>query len=509
MTLKHFGGKVPMIKRKVTLLNMISGLVLQLCAVVSGFIIPKVILTYFGSEANGLVASINQFLSYITLVEGGITGIVCANLYKPIVDKNNEKICSILKTANSFFRKIGIIFACYTIVLGAIYPIIFKTGFSWTYVFTLTVIMAWNLLIQYMFSLTLRTFLNADKKSYIVNFTQVVITILNIGLTILSVNLYPSIHLMKFINGFLYIIQPIIYSLIIKREYNFKVAEAKKDNSLIKERWNGFAINIAAFMHNSTDITILTIFSTLQVVSIYSVYLLVVNGVKGLTYSCFSGISHSVGQAYARNDLKELNEKLDLYEYIVFTLVSFIFTVTCLLITPFVLLYTEGINDANYNQPIFGILLVVSEALYLIKLPHLDLAYSANKFKEITIPAYIEAGLNIVISITLVRAIGLIGVAIGTIIGMLYRMMFHVYYTSKIIENRPQIVFYKKFLGYTIASVLSFMLCINLFPFDKINISSWIMHGVIYSIIVGALLLFLSLLAFKKELRYFKNYVKK
>lgn len=73
-------------KNKATLLNMISGLILQLFTLVSGFILPKIILIYFGSEVNGLVSSLNQFLSYITLVEGGITGVIVANLYKPIVD---------------------------------------------------------------------------------------------------------------------------------------------------------------------------------------------------------------------------------------------------------------------------------------------------------------------------------------------------------------------------------------------------------------------------------------
>lgn len=134
-----------------------------------------------------------------------------------------------------------------------------------------------------------------------------------------------------------------------------------------------------------------------------------------------------------KKDWKELNQKLDLYEYVVFVLVFFIFTVTALLINPFIQLYTRDVTDANYNQPIFGILLIISEGLYLVKFPHLNLAYAANKFKEITVPAYIEALLNIVISVILVHKFGLVGVAVGTIVGMTYRMMFHVYYTSKIV----------------------------------------------------------------------------
>ncbi|MCQ5164383.1 polysaccharide biosynthesis C-terminal domain-containing protein, partial [Faecalibacterium prausnitzii] len=68
----------------------------------------------------------------------------------------------------------------------------------------------------------------------------------------------------------------------------------------------------------------------------------------------------------------------------------------------------------------------------------------SNKFKEITVQAYIEAMMNIMISVALVKWIGLIGVTIGTIVGMTYRMVFHVYYTSKIVPGRPQCIFYRK-----------------------------------------------------------------
>ena len=67
----------------------------------------EIILTNFGSSVNGLVSSLNQFLSYITLIEGGITGVVLANLYKPLVDHDDKKISAVLVTAKKFFNKIG------------------------------------------------------------------------------------------------------------------------------------------------------------------------------------------------------------------------------------------------------------------------------------------------------------------------------------------------------------------------------------------------------------------
>ena len=121
---------------------MISGLILQMFTILSGFILPKIILTCFGSEVNGLVSSLNQFLSYISLVEGGITGVVMANLYKPIVEKDEQKISAVMVTANRFFKKIGILFVAYSVGLSIVYPLLFKTEFNFAYVCSLTLILS-------------------------------------------------------------------------------------------------------------------------------------------------------------------------------------------------------------------------------------------------------------------------------------------------------------------------------------------------------------------------------
>ena len=61
-------------------------------------------------------------------------------------------------------------------------------------------------------------------------------------------------------------------------------------NYQLKNKWDGLAQHIASVVHNNTDITILTIFSTLTEVSVYSVYYLVVKGIKAITLEFIGGI---------------------------------------------------------------------------------------------------------------------------------------------------------------------------------------------------------------------------
>lgn len=493
-------------KNKITLLNVISALVLQVITIISGFIIPKIILYYFGSNVNGLISSLNQFLGYIVIIEGGITGVVMANLYKPLYDKDMEKVSSIIKTTERFYKRIGLIFIIYTFVLAFIYPLLFKTDFSYSYVCTLTFVLSISLFIQYMFSLTLMNLLNADKKVYIVSITKSIITILSIIFVIISVKIYPNVHVLKLLTGILFIIQPLVFNSYVEKNYKIN-KNAKENKSILKSRWNGFAINIAAFIHNGTDVAILTIFTNLSTVSIYSVYALVSSGLKQIIQSISSGISPTIGQTIANGNKEELHEKMNLYEYIILLLVYFLFTIAGLLITPFVMIYTKDITDANYCQPLFGMLLIVSEALYLIKLPHLSLAYNSNKFKEITKPAFIEAGLNIIVSIILISKFGLIGVAIGTLVAMTYRLIFHIYYTSKIIESRKPIIYYKKIIIFSIATLIGILICTNYISNVQYTVLSWIVHAVIYSIIFVVIYLVTSLIFFKNELKILKKYL--
>ena len=68
-------------RTKKALMNVSMSLLLQILVVLYGFIVPKIIISNFGSEVNGLIASITQFLGYIALLESGFGPVVKAVLF--------------------------------------------------------------------------------------------------------------------------------------------------------------------------------------------------------------------------------------------------------------------------------------------------------------------------------------------------------------------------------------------------------------------------------------------
>ena len=62
---------------------------------------------------------------------------------------------------------------------------------------------------QYFFSITWNTLLQADKKVYIVSNIQTFCVVLNTLSTIVLIKLFPNIHIIKLISAVIFIFQPI------------------------------------------------------------------------------------------------------------------------------------------------------------------------------------------------------------------------------------------------------------------------------------------------------------
>lgn len=152
-------------RKKKFALNAVSGLIKQMVTILCGFILTRAILLHYGSVTNGLVASITQFLGFITFLEMGIGPVIQTNLYKPLADKNCNDISAIVKASNSFFRRIGSIFIFYIILLCIIFPRITESGYSNLYTISLLVIISISTIAQYFLGMTYQLLLNADQKA--------------------------------------------------------------------------------------------------------------------------------------------------------------------------------------------------------------------------------------------------------------------------------------------------------------------------------------------------------
>lgn len=425
--------------------NLSSALLLQIVALICGFILPRLILVSFGSAYNGIINSVNQFLSCVTLLRAGVGGVTRAALYKPLNDNDMIRVAEIVKATEIFMQKVAIIFTCFLLVFASIYPIWVSDEFSWAFTFTLILAIGFSTVVQYFFGITYSFLLQADQKLYIYNCLQIVTYILNTGITVVLINNGFELRIVKLASSLVFCITPLFIYSYVHRKYRMPKG-IKPDSACIAQRWDAFAHQVAAFVHNNTDLMVLTILSTLYQISVYSVYYLVVNGIRKLIDTCSGSIEALFGSMLANKENSSIKLRIQLYEWILHLIAGILFGATAFLIVPFVSVYTRSVVDVNYVNPIFGCVICLAEFMACIRLPYQNLTEAAGHFKQTKRDAITEAVLNILISILLVRHWGITGVAIGTLIAMTYRTIKFAAYASRTFINRPFEEFFKRLL---------------------------------------------------------------
>ena len=97
-------------KTQMLMATYVSQFVLQLVLIASAFFVTKTIVLIYGSEINGLMISINQFIAYFALAEAGIAGAAIYALYSPLSYGDNKKISLIFLTVKKMFWQSGGLF---------------------------------------------------------------------------------------------------------------------------------------------------------------------------------------------------------------------------------------------------------------------------------------------------------------------------------------------------------------------------------------------------------------
>ena len=357
------------------------------------------------------------------MMEMGIGAVVQSALYEPLAKKDKKRISEIVISAEGFFRKIALAFLIYTILLMFIYPNYIQNVEAWWFESSLIAIIAISSLAEYFLGMTYKLLLMADQRSYITLTAQSTAIVLNFVVCIILMHLGASIHLVKLSAVLVMLLRPIVQSFYVHKNYNIDRNFRPVDEP-IKQKWNGVAQHLAYYVTNNTDTMVLSLFSTLENVSIYTVYNMITNGIRQLILTLSTGIQAMFGNMLVNREFETLNCRFKKFEWQIHTIVVIVFSCVGVLIVPFVSVYTNGINDANYYQPAFAILLTFANAVYCIRLPYNIMVLAAGHYKQTQASAIIEMLINVIVSIVLVFKFGLIGVAIGTLIALGYRTVY-------------------------------------------------------------------------------------
>lgn len=484
-----------MSRKKKLFLNTILGVLKQVVTVVCGFILPRYLLLYYGSHINGLVASINNFLSFISLLDLGVGSVIQANLYKPLAEKNEREISQIVKASEKFFGKLGCIFLVYILALCFVLPNI--VGFDSLFSISLLLIISISSVVQYFCGMTYQLLLNADQKSYVQLVLQIITIVLNTALSIVLIKMGAPIHVVKLVTAIVFVLRPFGQMAYVHKHYKID-HDTKLVGEPIKQKWNGFSQHLASVVCQNIDVVVLTFLSSLKNVSIYSVYYNVTNGVEQIVMTAATGLESLFGNMIAKNENEQLLNTFCIVEWLTHTGVTIIFSITMITIVPFVGVYTRGIEDTNYLTPKFAVILVLAYGIQCLRVPYFRVIKAAGHFKETQNGAYISAGLNIFFTIALVLKYGLIGTAIGTLIALFYHTCYFVWYLKSNILKRKIKYFVKHLFVDIVIVILSYAIAEKFVLFID-NYFDWMILATKVAVIVIIISFLINILVYRKK----------
>ena len=484
-------------RKKKAIINIFFSLLLELITAISGFIVPRMIISNYGSITNGLINSVSSFIGYISILQLGVGSVIKASLYKPLAKKEYDRVNVIVKTASNFFKKIGFITIIYVIILMFVFPLFISKQFDFFYTSLLIIIIGVSTIFTYLFGITYHMLIEADQKSYIFSIIQIITVILNTAIIVILINLNFSILFVKGISAIVYILRPIILNLYVRKKYkiNNKVCS---DEKVISQRWDGFAQGLAYYIHSKTDIFVLSIFSSLENVSIYSIYALVTNGLNMVLSSIDKAVRSVFGSIIAKNENAHLRNIFDAYNLVYQIICTILFSTACITIFSFISIYIGNKNDIDYINYTFGLIILSAEYVYCLRMPYNSIIFAAGKFKETKKSAFVEALLNIFISVILVYHFGLVGIALGTLIAMIYRTVNFIVFLHKnilMIQYDNQI---KRFCIDTIAYLLGIFV-ISMFNFNITNFIEWFIYLFVVLLIDSIVVFSINFILYKKN----------
>ena len=484
-------------KSKKAFYNIVTEFTYQIIVIICSFILPKLILKSYGSEYNGVVSSITQFLNYISILTLGISGSTRMGIYRAKGDMH--KISRVIKATQNYMKKISFIYILYVIILMVVFPFVINTDIEFLEISILVFIIGIGTFFEYSLGVSYSALISALQCKYIYNIILIIIKIVSTIASVLLIINGGSIFIVKLAGSIFFALGPIMLKRIVNKKFNL-TSDVTPDNESLSYKKDVMAHSIANSVHEYTDIFLLSLFTNPKTISIYAVYNLFLNGVRKIQTMFTNGLEGAFGETWASGQKEKYKNDFNTFEFLIFSLISVLFSCTFLLLLPLIKIYTRGVTDTNYILPTFAYISVVTNMVFCLRTPYIVAVQSAGKYKETKKGAILEAIINFTLSIALVFPFGLVGVTIGTLVANLFRTIQYEIFASKHLIDRSNFVFIKR-ICWLISCFLIIVFMSKILPSLDINSwLKWIISGFYYFAIAFTVTIIMAYLFYRKEL---------
>lgn len=458
-----------------SILNIVTGLGSQILITSLSFVSRTLFITYLGIEYLGVAGLFTSILAMLALAEAGIGSSIVYNLYKPVAENDRVKINILM----SFYNKMYLAIALIVFLMGlSIMPFIqyFANGTYIEDIHLIYLIFLINTVLPYLFRHK-HSFLNVNQKSYIITGIFTISSIMSITVKIIILHYTQNFILYLIIESIITVLSSIILALIVNKMYPFlrQKSVSRIDNetkrNIIKNAKAIFIQNLGVFLVFGTDNIIISTFVSVSAVGLYSNYHMIIEIGRNFNLQIFKNIYHSIGNLVAT----ETKDKV-YFIYKVTFLVNFWF---CSLLSIFLLIMMEPFINLWLGPQFLlgeGVLLLLVLIFYERSMRNCitTIKTTSGIFQQDRYGSLIQAGINLIVSVILVRHIGIAGVFLGTIMSALVIPFWLIpYIVYRKVFNMPISSYYSKYFSHLSIAILAYSLTkvISIFTLEESIIS--------------------------------------
>ncbi len=402
--------------------NFAVAAVCQLVTTLLSFVTRGLFVNVLSTNYLGISGLFTSVLTILSLAELGIGNAMVYSLYRPIHDKDTYMISYYM----NLFKKAYIIIVIGVVILGfAIIPFLHyfvksPEGVTES-IYTIYLFFLANSAISYLLAYK-RSIIYADQKSYVITASTTVTHILQLAFQYIIL-LYTKNYLLYLaIQIIMTLVTNAIVSIYVNKNYEIgKIRFTKYDRREEREKFlknlKSLSISkIAGVVNSSADNIITTQIISLTAVGYASNYYLVINAISHFVSNTMSGLTGSIGNLNADNDIKNREKvfnELFVATYAVYYIIcSSIFA----LINPLIYWWL-GPQYIFSNYVVAAIVLNIYIAG--INYPSYVFRTTSGYFKEATKFYVASAILNIALSVLFGKLWGLAGIYVATSVARL------------------------------------------------------------------------------------------
>ena len=487
-----------------TIYNFTSSIGGQMITILMQFIVRTVFIHTLGKSYLGIGGLFQNILSMLSLAEMGIGSAITFKLYEPVAKGDKHRISVLMKFYKTVYRCIGFAIAVIGIALIPFLPKLINDyeklqslNLNVTLIFLLYL---FDSVVSYLFFAYKSALIKANQKEYYINIIGYVFTILVGIVQIICLTLSKSFILYVIVISIKTIIQNLVIAMIADKLYPYinepidEKLDPAESRGIFKDCGALFIYKINNVVVKSTDNIVLSAFIGLEAVALYSNYYIFYTTIISLFNKVYNSVGHSIGNLHTTHNVEK--------EYSVFEATMLIAAILggTVYVGIFVV-SNEFINswigsDWIIPQP-FALLMGLELFTSSFKYAMAKYRTAYGLFKQGWMRPLFAMVINLIISILLVRPLGIVGVLIGTLAS---DWLTFVWYDPLVVHrigfkktfpvSRYYLKFTKYFLTCCAVCALDFFICSNFYVGHKWL--SVIVHAIICGITAPIALLLVS-----------------